>query len=175
MLSTNSLSSTSLPPSRCAALRTGAAALAALLVLGSACSDDAPAPGLLEQRSGNLAATQAAQLAHPEYDLNVTAGYWWMHSANSATIDSKIAEGYRLLSVDILTVSPLLFTATFVGNTGDYLRNGGGWNPQLTEAQLLAIKADPARRIVSVAPYRLSGDRRYAAVWTGNTGTQQRN
>jgi CubicO group peptidase (beta-lactamase class C family) len=152
-------------------------AFASSLALLAACSSvpsSEDSSENVQKQSQRLSATQAAQLAHPEYDLNTPAASWWMHSANVAIIDAKIAQGFRLLSLDVVSESPLLFSAAFVENTGDYARAGGGWNSALTEAQLLAIKTDVTRRVVSVAPYRVNGTRMYAAAWMGNTGSQQR-
>src|SRR5262245_37787654 len=113
-------------------------------------------------------ATKAANLAHPEFDLNVPVARWWMHDADASIINAKRAEGYRLISLDVLSESPLHFTAGFVFNTGVYQRAGENWDPSLTEAEVLAIFADSTRRIVDLAPYRIAGDRRYGAVWVDN-------
>src|SRR5262245_21467213 len=74
--------------------RAGGAALVSSLSLLAACSDVPSSSETVQKQTQLLSATQAAQLAHPEYDLNTPASYWWMHSASAAIIDAKIAEGY---------------------------------------------------------------------------------
>lgn len=121
-----------------------------------------------------IAAANAAQLAYPEYDLNVPVPGWWMHSASVATVQAKINEGYRLHDVEYLSGSTSLFTANFVQNTGVYQRTGQGWASGLTKAALEAIVADPTRRVVDIAKTGSGGSAQWAAVWVANTGTQQR-
>ncbi|KAI9866191.1 MAG: hypothetical protein M1813_001752 [Trichoglossum hirsutum] len=113
-----------------------------------------------------------AALAQPELDLTDPAGYWWMHNAAEATVNSKIAEGYRLTRVSVRDVSPLHFTAAFVSNTGAYQRTGAGWTYGLTEAQVNGIAGDATRRIVDISSYVDGSQVRYTAVWISNTGTQ---
>src|SRR5262245_31972074 len=98
----------------------------ALWVLACSAAD-----GSLESVSESRAAlssANAASLAHPEYDLNVPAGHWWMHFADATTIDQRRAQNYRLLSLDVVQVSPLRFSAALVLNTGVYQRTGDGWD-----------------------------------------------
>ncbi|KAH0551266.1 hypothetical protein GP486_007446 [Trichoglossum hirsutum] len=113
-----------------------------------------------------------AALANPELDLTDPAGYWWMHNAAETTVNSKIAEGYRIIRVSVRDVSPLRFTAAFVGNSGAYQRTGAGWNFGLTEAQVNGIAGDATRRIVDISSYVDGSQVRYTVVWVGNTGTQ---
>jgi hypothetical protein len=94
----------------------------------------------------------APDLAQPELDLTVPTDTWWMHDATAATVDARIAEGYRLFRLNVASASPLRFSAAFVRNEGLYARNGAGWAHGRTRAQVLAISADPARRIVDVTP-----------------------
>lgn len=146
----------------------------ALLSLGLfllACADEGSSEPIA-QTSQALSPSVAASLAHPEYDLNEPAGWWWMHDASAADIEFKRGEGYRLLSLDVIDQSPLRFSAAFIGNSGPYLRNGHGWDADMTEAELLAIETEtPAtRRVVSVAPYRVGTERRYAVAWIGADG-----
>ncbi|KAI9765078.1 MAG: hypothetical protein M1840_007785 [Geoglossum simile] len=113
-----------------------------------------------------------AALANPELDLTDPAGYWWMHNAAEDTVNSKIAEGFRIIRVSIRTASPLRFTAAFVGNSGVYQRTGAGWTYGLTEAQLNGMAGDANRRIIDISSYVDGSQIRYSAVWVGNTGTQ---
>jgi CubicO group peptidase (beta-lactamase class C family) len=156
-------------------IRIRALSVSGLALVLAACSGQSEGSSSEETLASSRAALSSAvagTLACPELDLNVPAGYWWMHSASAATIDAKLAEGYRLISLDVVSTSPLLFAATFVGNSGVYQRSGGAWDSDMTEAELLQVKSDPARRIVDLVPYTLSGVRRYAATWISNTGTQ---
>ena len=53
-----------------------------------------------------------------------------------------------------------------------YYRVGNAWSPSMTEADLTLKAADPNFRMVDIAPFVESGQRRYAAVWIDNTGPQ---
>jgi CubicO group peptidase (beta-lactamase class C family) len=144
----------------------GAAAL--WLMTGCAAEQDSG----LEQRSQAVVASNAAALAYPEYDLNVPAGYWWMHDATPAIIDAKIAEGFRLHDIDYLPSGNL--TATFVANTGVYARTGSGWDHDLTDTELDTLVANSALRIVDIARRGVGTATRWAVAWVDNTGSQAR-
>lgn len=130
--------------------------------------------GGVGQLSQALSPTVATQLAYPELDLNVPVGYIWSHDASAANIDAARSQGFRLHSIEVLSGSPLRFTAALVHNSGVYARTGNDWAYDLTEAQLLAIYADKSRRIMDFARYLVAGDERFAAVWLDNTGSQYR-
>ncbi|KAI9771575.1 MAG: hypothetical protein M1839_002768 [Geoglossum umbratile] len=120
----------------------------------------------------SLCCPLVAALAHPELDLTDPAGYWWMHDATEAIVNAKITQGFRVIRVTLRTVSPLRFTAAFVGNDGAYQRAGAGWTYGLTEAQLNGIAGDANRRIIDISSYVDGSQVLYTAVWVGNTGTQ---
>jgi hypothetical protein len=63
-------------------------------------------------------------LAHPEFDLTDPAGNWWMQAATESTVQAKISEGLCIIRIHLRNVSPLLFTATFVANTGPFHHSG---------------------------------------------------
>jgi len=121
-----------------------------------------------------LSSSVASTLAHPEYDVTANAGYWWMHATDAAGIQARIDAGFRLVSIDVVSWTPLLFAGAFVQNTGIYARTGGGFDPDYTLAELNAAIADPNRRVVDIAPHYVGITIRYATVWVGNTGTQKK-
>lgn len=122
-----------------------------------------------------LSPTLAADLAHPEYDLNEPAGWAWMHATDAAGIQARIAQGYRLVSVDTVTSSPLVFSAAFVSNTGLYFRAGHGFDGNMSLQELDGLLDDPSFRVTDFAIYSIGPLTRYAAAWVSNTGTQQTN
>jgi CubicO group peptidase (beta-lactamase class C family) len=128
---------------------------------------------ITEQRSA-VSASAAASLAFPEYDLNVPAEDFWFASATTTDIDNKRAAGFRLHDLDVVSVSPLRFSAVLIRNIGPYTRSGQGWASAMTETQILALYADKNRRITDIAQYQVSGQWRYAVVWVANVNEQFR-
>ncbi|MBM4361375.1 MAG: beta-lactamase family protein, partial [Deltaproteobacteria bacterium] len=178
-----------LEPSPSLSLRTCHHAVLAALATAAltACSGDGDfasmdveeedAEELYEVAKDALTPTDPTTLAFPEYDLGTNTGTTYLAEADEAAINTirNSTPNYRLLSVDAVPgTSPQKFSATFISNTGSYARSGGGWDPVMTEAELLALKGDTTRRIVSVSSYLSGTTRTYAAVWVSNTGTQQR-
>jgi hypothetical protein len=84
-------------------------ALAAGLVAGCA---EADLDAELAVESAPLSAAAAANLAYPEYDLNVPVGWYWMHATDVAGIQWRISQGDRLVSIDVVTPSPLTLAGT---------------------------------------------------------------
>jgi CubicO group peptidase (beta-lactamase class C family) len=121
-----------------------------------------------------LSLSQAGTLAFPEYDLNVPAEGFWFAAATVTDIDTKRAAGFRLHDLDVVSVSPLKFSAVLIRNIDPYTRTGQGWASAMTETDLRALYADTNRRIVDIAQYQVSGAWRYAVVWVSNVGTQFR-
>lgn len=120
-----------------------------------------------------LSPSVAANLAHPEYDLNEPAGWSWMHATDAAGIQGRIAQGFRLVSVDTVTSSPLIFSAAFVSNAGVYFRAGHGFASGMTRQELDGLLDDYHFRVTDFAIYSVGGTTRYAAAWVSNTGNQQ--
>ena len=129
---------------------------------------------ITEQRSA-VTQSAAASLAFPEYDLNVPAEDFWFASATATDIDTKRAAGFRLHDLDVVSVSPLKFSAVLIRNIDLYARNGQGWATAMTETELRAVYADKSRRITDIAQYQISGGAwRYAVVWVANVNEQFR-
>ncbi|MCE9578908.1 MAG: beta-lactamase family protein [Deltaproteobacteria bacterium] len=148
----------------------GALLLGACIPPGEAPDDDAIELGNDEQEVG----VGTTPLAYPELDLNVVTNSLWRASATASEVASLMPWGYRLTSIDVASEQPLRFAATYVQNSGPYQRTGQGWNAYATENDLQNMLANPALRVVDIAPYTLGGERRYGVVWLDNTGAQYR-
>ena len=83
-------------------------------------------------------------------------------------------QGYRIVSVDVVTSTPLRFAATFVQNTGVYNKTNCGFAPAYTVTDLSALLADTSRRVVDLAPYYAGNTLLYGVTWIGNTGLSQK-
>lgn len=145
----------------------------ALLVAGVAngCAADATDGAATEDA---LSVFQRPMLAHPELDATVAVNATYLIDVTPAIIDDARAQGYRLFKLESTSATPAQFTALFVKNTGAYAESGGSWQYDLTAAQVAAIAADPATRVIDVCPYVSGATVLYAVVTIANTGRQKK-
>jgi len=105
--------------------------------------------------------------AHPDLDLAAPTKFLWLHKADAATIQQKIAAGHRLTRISTVSSSPPLFTAVFVKNAGAFA-GSTKLRTNLTQSQLFALNT-PTTRVADIAVYQASDKtRRYAAVVVKN-------
>ncbi len=107
--------------------------------------------------------------AAAERDKTTPTGWWYLSNATKAQVDARIAAGYRMTDVEVVSVSPLRFAASFVKNTGTY-KKGWWWYYGKTANGLLSLATSNTRRLIDVEVYSTSSGTRYAGVMVSNKG-----
>ncbi|HVE85520.1 MAG TPA: serine hydrolase [Myxococcales bacterium] len=117
---------------------------------------------------GDVGTAQQPALAET---LNTTpTAWWWYYGVSPAQLSSLLGStGGRIVSLQVESTSPLLFTVALVSNTGSYAK-GWWWYYGVTAAQLSSYISANNARIVSLDAYDVSGTTYFAAVMISNTG-----
>ncbi|QDV10127.1 hypothetical protein Poly30_56890 [Planctomycetes bacterium Poly30] len=108
--------------------------------------------------------------ADPQTDTVTPTGWWWMTNVTAQTVSDRVAQGYRIVDIEIEDDSPFRLSAAFVRNTGDYAK-GWWWYYGLTESQVTSNVISNQARLIDVEPYETVAGIRYAAVMIANTGS----
>lgn len=112
--------------------------------------------------------------AQHDRELDTPTGYVVLSGITAATVNSTIAQGYRLTDIEVRTVSPITFVATFVSNSGVYA-SGFWWYYGQTPAQLSSLLTTNQARLTDLEVYDDgAGNTLCAAVMVPNTGTNAR-
>lgn len=120
-----------------------------------------------------LALTGAlSTLAHadPQTDVVTPTGWRWNINASLETIQDRIADGNRLVDIEVESTGPLRFSAAFVANQGDHAKNWA-WYYGQTYAQVQTRMNETGMRLIDIEPYRTSSGIRYAIVLVRNQGS----
>ncbi|MEZ4631272.1 MAG: serine hydrolase [Deinococcales bacterium] len=96
-------------------------------------------------------------------------GWWYFAGATASQLSAKISEGYRIFDLEIYSVSPLLFNAVMVRNSGEYA-SGWWWYYGQTAAQVSQLITNNQARIIDVESYLVNGQRLFAVVMLPNSG-----
>lgn len=120
---------------------------------------------------------QVEKSQHPVVDgsHNTASTDWSWHTGQTAAqVDALIRSGYRLVSVQVESASPLRFTIAAVRNTGSHAQTSW-WFHSMTASQLDSVVASVRGRIVDIHAYTVSGSTRFAAIVVLNTGAKAKN
>ena len=104
-----------------------------------------------------------------ERSLTTPTGWWWLTGVSEAAIDAKVAEGFRIIDLDIESTSPYRFTAAFVKNDGAH-RKTWWWYYGKTSQQVKDLIREKKGRIINLKINFVEGEKRYAFVMVSNTG-----
>ena len=105
-------------------------------------------------------------------ELSVPTGQVVLVGATPAAISTQIANGYRLVDIEVRT--PTTFEVVFVQNSGSYA-SGWWWYYGLTGAQVSSYLSTNNARLIDLAPYDDgSGNQRFACIMVDNTGANQK-
>ena len=105
----------------------------------------------------------------PERNATTPIGWHFWIGRSKADIDQLAkSAGERVVNAQVTSTSPLRFNAVMVKNVGLYARTGG-WSDGSEGEVTSAINAEKAR-LISLRPYTLNGQRRFAYVWVRNEG-----
>lgn len=104
--------------------------------------------------------------------LNTAPTAWaWYFGQTASQVGSLLtANNGRLVSLQVESTSPLLFTVAMVQNTGTY-QKAWWWFFGQSASQLGALAQSLNARIVSIDPYLVDGTLNFAAILISNTGS----
>ena len=120
--------------------------------------------------AGLFGTALAAPAAAGQLDRDNSAETAWLWSYNQTVtqIQGNRAKGYRIVSLEVDTTSPLRFSVAFVHNSGTYARSSSTWyygTPSFVESKRAG------RRVTALAPYVINNQLYIAASFVANTGS----
>jgi hypothetical protein len=119
---------------------------------------------------GGAAADASGAGTDPQRNATTPVAWHFWIGRTKAEIDELAANAdERVVSVQVVSTSPLLFSAVMVDNTGAYARTGS-WSYGSEAGVTNKINAVHGR-LIDLAPYTVNGERRFAYVWVKNTGS----
>ena len=138
--------------------RWGIGLLAALMIAVAGCGEPVESLGTAEQ--GALAES-----------LNTTpTAWWWYYGVTPAQLSSLVSSNNaRIVSLQVESSSPLLFTVAMVSNTGTYAK-AWWYYYGVTGAQLSSYLSANNARLTNLDAYDVNGTTYFAAVMISNTG-----
>lgn len=105
--------------------------------------------------------------------LTRATGWWWYYGQTPAQVSSLVSNtGGRIVSLQVESTAPLLFTVALVQNSGAHAK-AWWWYYNQTGNQLGSLVGSLNARIVSLHPYVINGTTYFAAVLISNTGADQ--
>ncbi|MEM9378784.1 MAG: serine hydrolase [Planctomycetota bacterium] len=116
-----------------------------------------------------LSAAPAAR-ADPQTDVVTPTAWLWRANVSLTTLNADIANGYRIVDLEVEDDSPLRFSAVLVRNTGDYAK-GWWWYYGQTSSQVTSRLSQHNARLIDVEPYQTPSGTRYAIVLIPNGGS----
>ncbi len=119
----------------------------------------------------SLCLTTAAR-ADRHRDLTDSTGWLYYADVDVATLNTQLAAGFRIVDLDVVQASPLLFDAALVSNNGAYA-SGWWWYLDSTRSQLMSLATQNNARIVDLTAYQTANGLRYACVMVPNAGVDQ--
>jgi Beta-lactamase enzyme family/Bacterial tandem repeat domain 1 len=114
-------------------------------------------------------ADASAAVPDPERNATTPVGWHVWTGQTKAAIDQLAQNaGERVVNVQVVSTSPLLFSAVMVANSGAYARTGD-WSYG-TETNVTNTINAKQGRLIDLTPYTVNGERRFAYVWVKNSG-----
>lgn len=108
--------------------------------------------------------------AIPEFDFATSPAFTqWLPWASAAEIDAVIADGYRIVDLEVRATAPYAFSAVLTRNDGAFAQQSW-WLPSATGAEVVAEIDQKKGRLVQLKPRVVNGALRFSAVFVANTG-----
>ncbi|NJP10363.1 MAG: serine hydrolase [Leptolyngbyaceae cyanobacterium RU_5_1] len=121
----------------------------------------------LDPSQVQLQSDQAGELT--ERSLTTPTAWWWLTGVSEATIKEKIAEGFRMIELNVESTSPYRFTVAFVKNEGVHQKTWW-WYYGKTSQQVKDLIDEKKGRMINLKINFVDGEKRYAFVMVSNTG-----
>ena len=118
---------------------------------------------------GDLASLITPQASSSDSSNTTPTGWAWYHGVDFAFIGARVAEGLRMVDIEVESTDPNRYSAAFVSNTGSYAKAWWYYAGVTTDQIGGFINANNAR-LVDVESYVTGGQRRYAVIMISNTG-----
>jgi hypothetical protein len=100
-------------------------------------------------------------------------GWWHLYGVTPTEISDLInSTGGRLIDLEVESTAPLLFTATFVHNSGPYAVSGWWWYYGVTANDIVTFLNQNQARLIELRRYQEGGQDRFACVMVRNTGAE---
>jgi hypothetical protein len=121
--------------------------------------------------AGTIADNPAVRATSLGENLNLTpTAWWWYYGQTPAAVASLLSSNNgRLVSLQVESTSPLLFTVAMVQNSGSYAKQWW-WYYGKTGSELAALTQSLNARIVALDPYIVNGTTYFAAILISNSG-----
>ena len=109
--------------------------------------------------------------AHAERATTTPTGHWWFMGASVDNIKARVNEGYRVTDLEIESVSPFRLSAALVKNSGAHAKSWW-WYYGVSIDFIVQKLNDNKARVIDLESYVVDGQRLYAVVMVGNSGSQ---
>lgn len=130
---------------------------------------EADATGVDTDSSAAVAASEQALATSSGNDAADPTAWKWYHGVTPATLSTQVANGYRIVDLEVEQESPLRLSAALVRNTGDHKKTWW-WYYGQTSQQVKDRLSQNGARLVDLQVYRVNGQKRYAVVMIKNAG-----
>jgi len=109
-----------------------------------------------------------------DQSTSISVARWWYTGVTASQVSTLINQnGARLTQIRVEDPTVPTFTVTMVGNTGAYA-SGWWWYFGVDANTLGSLLGQNAARLISLDPYFVNGNLRFAAVMVPNSGAQGR-
>lgn len=112
----------------------------------------------------------ATAAADPQTDVVTPTAWYWHANVSLQTIQDRIADGNRLVDIEVESHAPLRFSAAFVRNQGDHAK-AWWWYHGQTFADVQTRMNQHGARLIDLEPYETPNGIRYAIVLVPNAGS----
>lgn len=117
-------------------------------------------------------AAAAGAVQDPERTSQKVTGWGWHRNVTPAQVKSFLAQGYRIVDLEVRNASPRLDVA-YVKNAGAYARTWY-WYYGKTAAGVAAKLNEKKARLIDIEPYPTAQGTRYAVVMVKNSGVAKK-
>ena len=105
----------------------------------------------------------------PERTSTAITGWGLHHGVTPTTINNYVAQGNRIIDLEVESATGPTFSVTYVKNSGTYLRGWWWYYGQTISSIKTHLTANNAR-LIDIEPYYVGTSLRYAVVMVRNTG-----
>lgn len=115
------------------------------------------------------AAAAPAAVAQAQTDMTDPTAWRWRRNVDLAQIQDDVADGYRIVDIEVEGTAPFRLSASYVRNAGPYQKSWW-WYYGLTSTEVNQRMGQNGARLIDVEPYETVVGIRYAVVMVANAG-----